>query len=1252
MKLLRVKGRGLASLSDEFDINLASPEIELRGLFMIAGPTGAGKSTILDAIALALFDCFPRIDGPSADKEIGLGAADRTERADASSAILTRGMGFGFAEVIFVGADRNSYRSRWEIHRARMRSTGALQASVMSLTRIDAAGGETSLGGTKTETLAAIQLALGLSYDQFTRTVMLAQNRFDAFLTADGKARADLLEKITGEDVYARLSRRVFQVSGEKRAAMARLQDLAGQIVLLEEHQLVRLDAEQDSLALTIKNLSAEDALFTSAATWWDTDVRLTTALATARTQMTECEAALSALSDAREELHRTKVALGHAGTLNALDDARARLAAVETACAETASVFASRASDASVFSTSWAAARDDAAQHEGICNGLEPLWAKAIEFDQQIVHTAKVAAEAEEKARQKSPLAKGDAEKFDRLTIAKASCAAEIKAATEDVDAFADASCLLDRLAESKALFGKCSDGRGAASRIKDELDAARSAVAEAEGTAARCQDECAAIDTALHVLSEQIRPLADQIERGDLASIRSHLARVSTLQLGLVDLRAIADQMQTALGRLNAAESSAALAEAKKSEAAAALAQFDRDAPVLIARIDEARSAMRLFEAALSDEAEQLRSGLLDGGPCPVCGSRDHPRHDPDLAEKSSAHQSRIKELTLQKSNLDLAFAEAQALANSTSRALNESNEINQREAATIVRLREEWARKLSLLTKEGCNSGLEGASADDQNLLMLLSGLLSSAQERASELTKQSKALDAISTQISSLAKSQESARERKQKAETAHKDAIRAAGDKKTAAAGLDSQLQAQMNAVGECETDLTSLLAPMDIDIDRLKSDLDGIFSICLERADALSSGRHRLAEASQRSTALDPEIASAFTSANISGNEARAAEAHAATVTHTLALLRDQRLSLLGGESTTDHRSRHETALKRAVEAAEVERVKSNQADIALATARANAQAAETSRKQLVEDRDRATEVLASALGPLAWSEETLRNLLAKGQTWVAATEASLRTAEDNLTGAKRMVDDAEQTFETHHANGGMPKQLPEEIAVALHGIATRRDAANQRLGEIGLGLARDREARSTHAAYVDQIVTTQSTCVTWDAVNHAIGSSDGTKFRRFAQGHTFGVLLELANDQLRLLAPRYRLSRAPGDDLSLQVIDQDMGEEVRGVRSLSGGERFLVSLALALSLSKLAARKQLIETLFIDEGFGALDAGSLDLAMEGLEAIQSQGRTIGVISHVEAMKDRIPTQILVEKHGSGRSRIRLLLSA
>ncbi|WP_228850163.1 SbcC/MukB-like Walker B domain-containing protein [Halocynthiibacter styelae] len=106
------------------------------------------------------------------------------------------------------------------------------------------------------------------------------------------------------------------------------------------------------------------------------------------------------------------------------------------------------------------------------------------------------------------------------------------------------------------------------------------------------------------------------------------------------------------------------------------------------------------------------------------------------------------------------------------------------------------------------------------------------------------------------------------------------------------------------------------------------------------------------------------------------------------------------------------------------------------------------------------------------------------------------------------------------------------------------------------------------------------------------------------------------------------------------------------MGDEVRSTRSLSGGERFLVSLALALAFSGMGGQGGLAATLFIDEGFGSLDAESLDMAMDALENLQAQGRTIGVISHVEAMKDRIPVQVRVSRHGAGASTVALITAA
>ena len=163
-----------------------------------------------------------------------------------------------------------------------------------------------------------------------------------------------------------------------------------------------------------------------------------------------------------------------------------------------------------------------------------------------------------------------------------------------------------------------------------------------------------------------------------------------------------------------------------------------------------------------------------------------------------------------------------------------------------------------------------------------------------------------------------------------------------------------------------------------------------------------------------------------------------------------------------------------------------------------------------------------------------------------------------------------------------------------------------------------------------------------------WAKLNELAGSADGAKFRRIAQGYTLDILLNYANVQLRELTRRYRLERVP-ETLALQVIDRDMCDEVRTVHSLSGGESFLVSLALALGLSSLSSNRMRVESLFIDEGFGSLDAETLRVAMDALESLRTQGRKIGVISHVQEMTERIPVHICVNRAGNGRSFLEVL---
>lgn len=242
------------------------------------------------------------------------------------------------------------------------------------------------------------------------------------------------------------------------------------------------------------------------------------------------------------------------------------------------------------------------------------------------------------------------------------------------------------------------------------------------------------------------------------------------------------------------------------------------------------------------------------------------------------------------------------------------------------------------------------------------------------------------------------------------------------------------------------------------------------------------------------------------------------------------------------------------------------------------------------------------------------------------------------------------LANSAEQALNAHQVQPPAalaPDATVESIGLTLDAISRQLRENTTRQGEFRQQLKQDEDNRKRQQNVLQEMAHASVLYDDWGHLNALIGSREGDKFRKFAQGLTLDNLVWLANNQLNRLHGRYLLKRKESDALELEVVDTWQADAVRDTRTLSGGESFLVSLALALALSDLVSHKTRIDSLFLDEGFGTLDSETLDTALDALDALNASGKTIGVISHVEAMKERIPVQIKVKKiNGLGYSKL------
>jgi len=353
----------------------------------------------------------------------------------------------------------------------------------------------------------------------------------------------------------------------------------------------------------------------------------------------------------------------------------------------------------------------------------------------------------------------------------------------------------------------------------------------------------------------------------------------------------------------------------------------------------------------------------------------------------------------------------------------------------------------------------------------------------------------------------------------------------------------------------------------------------------------------------------------------------------------------DERNVLYGDKNPDDEERRLNKAISDAEGAEKLAREQNNELHQQWNTAKAHVESLKNRINQREPELRRLETEFSAALAPLGFSneEQFLAAILPTERR--AELAATAKDLDERQTDLKARQTDRETRLTTEMARKVTEKSLEE--------LEPQLKVFEKSLNELRGIIAGLKHKLSENTAAKERIIDKQAAidaqkneCRRWENLHELIGSADGKKYRNFAQGLTFELMIGHANRQLQKMTDRYLLLRDTTQPLELNVIDNYQAGEIRSTKNLSGGESFIVSLSLALGLSHMASKNVRVDSLFLDEGFGTLDEEALDTALETLSSLQQDGKMIGVISHVPALKERISTQIQVTPNTGGRSQI------
>ncbi len=1211
MKICKLKLKNLNSFREEQEIDFESGLLSDAALVAITGPTGAGKTTLLDAICVALYGKTPRLSGTTTQHPRHLISHGETE---------------GFAEVYFE-VNNTPYHATWSIKR-----NGSPKAQLFD-----------NLGKLMTTKVAqAVESILGLNFDAFRRSVMLAQGEFAAFLKASNDERRTILEATAGVSIYDVLKQALNDKVNEVEAANAEVYNKLNKIPEASREQLADAEAELDRLQTGADALGIESQQIQQKKEWETKRKEDFEKLQSSEKRHEERLAQQPEIDALQAELENANRAQRLLPEKREFDTAKLEIenATRALSSAKMEKTEAEDQGEAAQIAYHEKAAAFDAASAK--CDAKIPVYTAA---KSDVERAAERFAEADKRTPELVNV-NSQINALESLRTAKQTQQTQLQRQIEDAQRFLDDNPLpSDRQSRlnrtSRLLAERTSHKKQLGTELKDKAQSEKrvSSLKQEIEKLSKIQkehlSEKAAAETTLENATTRLNELLTTGTHEEWTDRKQQAARVYPVVQGYKDMvedgEDISDRFTELKDTSSTLDAELVLTEAELQEQT----EVCRHATKAIERCEEV-----LRDEMLTNPINQLRQHLHTGEPCLVCGATEHPY----AGVVEPANEERLRDaknaLAHAKAEAQVAQDRMQVLKTKQTRTEHDrNNAVNQLEELAIEAeglqdIAKSLVKQLEEISPDFITSFASILDQDEQDIISV------------DWIVEQMNAADIA---IAALRDAEQAGRDALHANEIVSQQLETCENDIKRETKAL-RETQAQLEGRNDTIADLQATIASTEERFwDSMPEPFHGVTpkEAVNQFEDKIEGVASREAELRKAETDLQ------VLNANIKADEGtlqNLKDSRDALKNEKDRYLREQETFLTAAREKTGGLET-EAEIDKAIEALKTDlQAKEHERD--------SAEQQLQNRQDLLTQKRTAHEMCAKQFNTTTEKLNTSREvyfhkLEKEGFDAPEAHENAFRD-DDQIQGLIDPIDRHEDelqrlvleitTLQTRFEENPYDPDALGQIETQLTAIETQLQEIQQEIGAQRQKIDALKDALEKRETLSDELEAAQQALERWQRLKETIPAN---ALRDFALEIMFRQMGNLANTQLRYLtSDRYALKVESIGDLT--VIDRWNANEERPVETLSGGESFLTSLALALALSELSRGRSQLNSLFLDEGFGTLDAETLDIAIAALEGLRMQGRNIFLISHIQELTRRLPVKIEVRKKGNGSSTVRI----